>query len=74
MCAGGVATVWQLITCVLELQSSLCGLLPGQMLTCVLSTTSFHWKLPVTGGEMAACQSPLVDTKLIYTFRIILYD
>lgn len=34
----------------------------------------FPLEAAVTGGEMAACQSPLVDTKLIYTFRIILYD
>lgn len=72
--AGSVATVWQFISCVSELQSSLCSLPPWQVLTCVLSAASFHWKLPVTGGDMAACQRQLVDIKLIYTFRIILYD
>lgn len=58
-----------------ELQASaLWALPPGQGVKCVLSTTGFHWMLLVTRGEMAACQSQLVDKKLIYTSRIVLYD
>lgn len=72
--AGGLAIVWRFVTCVLELQSPLRSLLLWQMLTCISSTTSFHWKLRVTGGDVAACQRQLVDIKLIYTFRIISYD
>lgn len=58
-----------------ELQASALGALPpGQGVKCVLSTTGFHWMLLVTRGEMAACQSQLVDKNLIYTSRIVLYD
>lgn len=30
--------------------------------------------ISVTGDEIEACQSQLVDLKLVYIFRIILYD
>lgn len=73
--AGSIAIVWQLATCVLEPQSSPLGSWPPwQVVKCVFSTTGFHWVLLVTGGEIEACQSQLVNIKLIYTFRIILYD
>lgn len=73
--AGSVAIVWQLATCVLGPQSSPLGSwLPWQVVKCVFSTIGFHWMLSVTGGEIEACQSQLVDLKLVYIFRIILYD
>lgn len=73
--AGSVATVWQLATCASEPQSSpFRSLPPWQVVKCIFSTTGFHWMLSVTGDEIEACHSQLVDLKLIYTFRIILYD
>lgn len=43
-----------------EPQSSLWSLPPWRVVKCVLSTTGFCWMLSVMGGEVAACQSPLV--------------